>query len=264
MSRNHLARALALVVSIGLQGGAGVAAETEETPDENVSRARTVVQRAARTLEAAQTVRVRLEMEYDVVQESGMHLEFGGTRSLVLRRPDRLRIEGARRDGTRSEFYFDGKTGTLSHPGHRVYSRAEMGPTTDAALDTLEDELGVPVPGADLLRSDLAKFLDERIGGALWAGVDSLDGVSCDHVALEGESVDAQLWVSREEPALIHRMVLTFVNEEGTPQFRASYRDWDLGADAPDELFVFKPTDGMEQVPFVSIGGASSDDTRSR
>jgi hypothetical protein len=264
MSRNHVARALALVVSIVLQGGTGIAAETEEPPDENVARARTVVQRAARALESAQTMRVRLEMEYDVVQKSGVHLEFGGTRRLVLRRPDRLRVEGARRDGTRSEFYFDGRTGTLSHPAHHVYSRAEMGPTIDAALDTLEDELGVPMPAGDLLRSDLAKFLEDRTEAGLWVGVDSLDDVSCDHVALEGETVDAQLWVSREEPALIRRMVLTYVNEAGSPQFRASFRDWQLNANAPDELFVFTPTDGMEQVPFVSLGGASSGETPSR
>jgi hypothetical protein len=264
MSRNRVARVLALVLSIGIQGGTGVAAETEETADENLSRARSVLKRAAQNLEAAQTVRVRLETEYDVVQESGVLLEFGGTRSVVVRRPDRLRIKGTRRDGTRSEFYFDGKTGILSHPGHRVYSRAEMGPTIDAALDTLEDELAVPIPTGDLLRTDLAKFLEERAETGLWVGVDRLDGVPCDHVAFEGEVVDAQLWVSREEPALIQRMVLTYVEEEGSPQFRASFRDWDLDTDAPDSLFVFTPTDGMEQVPFVSIGGASSGSGESR
>lgn len=264
MSRDHLVRPLVLVVTIALAGAAGLAAETGQTPDESTVRAQTAVQQFTKTLEGARSLSVRVETEYDAVQESGLQVEFGARRRLLLRRPDRLYAEAVRRDGTRSELFFDGKTGVLSHAGQGVYSRAEMGPTVDAALDTLEDDLGVPLPGSGLLRSNLSEVLAEPLESASWLGIDDLDGTSCDHVGFSSETVDVQLWVTREEPPLLRRMVLTYVNDEGAPQFRADFRDWQLDVDAPDSLFVFTPVDGMEQVPFVSIGKASPSETRIR
>ncbi len=128
----------------------------------------------------------------------------------------------------------------------------------------LEDELGVPMPSAGLLRSDLGEFLEEHIEDGFWVGAERLDGVLCDHISFPTATVDAQLWVSREEPAVIRRVVLTYMDEAGAPQFRGNFRDWQFGLDAPDHLFVFKPADGMEQVPFVAIGGKSASGTGSR
>lgn len=254
MTNRRTIWAVALVLALG-PGGAWAQSGDAPEADESAARARAVLERATSTLESARSLRARARVSYDVVQESGQHLEFGATRYVSLRRPDRLRIDAERRDGEKTRFYFDGSRGTLQHPDHGIYSQMAMGPTVDAAFDALEREIGVPTPMADLLRSDLAAQLDAGVRDLLWVGTASLEGLRCEHIAFTIRDVDVQLWVRVGEPALIQRLVLTYVEEEGAPQFRADLLDWELGVELADALFHFEPPEGAEQVPFVAIGG---------
>ena len=245
-----------LCLGLALQSGAERASPAA---DANADRARAVLESATRTLERAHSLRARFEMRFDIVQGSGQHLEFGATRTLAMRRPDRLRVDARRRDGTATQFYFDGQTGTLYHPSHRVYSSAPMGPTVDAAIETLEERLGVPVPLADLVRSDLQTILTRSMEAALWVGEETLGGTPCEHIAFRTAEVDLQLWVAVEPPRLIQRVVITYPEEEGSPQFRADLLNWELDLQLPDSLFEFEPPAGAEQVPFVELGGTAVD-----
>ena len=50
-------------------------------------------------LSQAQRFSVTLDIGFDAVQDSGRKIEFGETRQIVLRRPDRLRVDATKRDG---------------------------------------------------------------------------------------------------------------------------------------------------------------------
>ena len=63
--------------------------------------------------------------------------------------------------------------------------------------------------------------------------------------------VDLQVWISDDDRRLPQRIVLTYVNEAGEPQFRADFSDWNLRPPVPDSVFAFQPPASGRQVPFA-------------
>ena len=77
------------------------------------------------------------EFVFDVVQSSGHELEFGGTRSVRLRRPDRLRVESQRRDGERATLTFDGESISIDLPDDEAYVQLAKPGDLDQAIEYL-------------------------------------------------------------------------------------------------------------------------------
>ena len=69
-----------------------------------------VLMRMANYLAKSQAWAVDVHTAYDAVQPDGFKVEWNDTRTITLKRPDRLRVESERSDGTRSLALFDGKT----------------------------------------------------------------------------------------------------------------------------------------------------------
>ena len=72
---------------------------------------------------------------YDAVQETGQELEFGGRRRLLVRRPDRMRVEVADRDGERATLFFDGERISVDLPVETAYAQVDKRGTLDEAID---------------------------------------------------------------------------------------------------------------------------------
>lgn len=229
------------------------AAATAPAPGPGASRdpaALAVVERMAGRLAAAKSIAMRGEIAWDVVQPDGRTLEFGATRELLLRRPDRLRADIALREGGRKRLLFDGAQLVLQDLDHDVYaSVARSGPLDDVVAYAGE-RLGVPVALAEFLSPDLPQLLTGKIDDARYVGEATLDGTRCDHVSLRNENGGLQLWVAQED-SLPRQVTITYEHEEGQPQFRARFADWDLSPRAPDDRFTFEPPKGAERIVFA-------------
>jgi len=85
------------------------AQQTSAANPEIEEQAMAVLKRMAEFLSQAQRFSVTVDTGFDVVQDSGQKIEFGETRQVVLRRPDRVRIEATKRNGSKSGMFFNGK-----------------------------------------------------------------------------------------------------------------------------------------------------------
>ncbi len=223
----------------------------EET--DSAARARAILRESLELIAGAEQLGFRLDSEFDIVQASGQKLEFGSERSVTLRRPDRVRIDARRRDGHEVHFTFDGENGTLYSPDQKVYATTELGETIDEALDRLITQIGVPIPLAELLQSDVTSVIEQKLESALYVGPSTLDGVACEHVAFGSPDVNVQMWIQRGDRPFLRRVVLTYDLEEGSPQFRANFSGWTLTPSVPDSLFAFDAPEGAQKVNFVQV-----------
>jgi hypothetical protein len=82
-------------------------------------------------------------------------------------------------------------------------------------------------------------------------GEETIAGVPTDHVALRGDTADVQLWIAHTGDPLPHRLVITYRLAEGQPQYGASFAEWNLAPDLPDDAFVFTPAAGAREIPFL-------------
>jgi hypothetical protein len=254
MERSRLLVLSAMLVTLGSTLWAPLRATAEEAGSDERAAARLAAM--ANTLAKAPRLQTTIDANWDVTQPSGEKIEFGETRVMTMRRPDRLRVESTRRDGRRRVFLFDGTQLAVSDPDLKVYAIAPRPGTVDAVLDYLTDDLHMRMPLHELFASDLPKKL-ASIGKPRWVDADTIAGTATDHVLLRGDGTDLQVWIAKEGDALPRRIVITYRQDEGQPQFRASFTEWNLSPDVPDALFVFTPPEGAEKIPFAVPGGAT-------
>ena len=76
--------------------------------------------------------------------------------------------------------------------------------------------------------------------------------VPTDHLAVRSADVDMQIWIAQGEQPLPRRIILTYKNAPGQPQFRADLSDWDLSPKVAADSFSFNPPAGAEQIPFLA------------
>ena len=233
----------------------------EEAETESQLRAREILRKSLLRVQSATRLRFRFDTAFDVVQETGEKLEFGGRSSVTVRRPDRLRINSSQRSGHEVHFTFDGSTGTLYSPDESVYASLPLGDNIDEAMDTLLDKLAVPVPLVELVQSDVATIVD-RLESPLYLGSAEISGVSCEHLAFETPGIELQFWVDTKAPGMLRRVVLTYPLEEGSPQFRATFLEWSLDPEVPDALFSFKAPAKAEKVNIVEMAPEYGDGER--
>lgn len=216
------------------------------------AQARAIMMKMAQFLAAAQRFRVDLQAGYDSVQASGQKIEFHENRSVTLMRPDRLRIEGTRSDGTRLLTVFTGKEVVVQDYGSKVYARTpQPGPLDDAIVYFVRD-LGMRLPLAAMLLGRLPAELQERIQSVDYVELGKIDGVPAHHIAARGETVDVQLWVADGAQPLPQRIVLTYKKEPGQPQFRADFSKWNLAPEINAATFTAQVPEGLQKVAFAA------------
>jgi hypothetical protein len=210
-----------------------------------------ILKRMADFLSQAQRFSVMVDIGFDVVQASGEKIEFGETRKIVVRRPDHARIDITKRDGATSGFIFDGKEIAVFNTRENVYATATRPGTLDEAIDYFINQLDMRFPLADLLSSQLAETLQEKVRAAYYVEQASIAGVPCDHLAFRREQADLQLWIAQGDQPLPRRLVITYKDAEGQPQFWAQFSEWNLSPEVPDSLFAFTPPEGAAKIAFA-------------
>jgi hypothetical protein len=228
--------------------GAQQTGPTDQSKSEEQAMA--VVKRMADFLSQAQRFSVTVDIGFDAVQDSGQKIEFGETRKILLSRPDHLRIDTTKRSGAEDEVIFDGKNITVFNPKENVYAMEAKPGTVDQAIAYFVNDLDMRLPLAELVNSNLAKMLPERVREAAYVEKSSIGGVPCDHIALRGDQADMQLWIAEGDKPLPQRVVITYKREDGRPQFWANFTEWNLAPKVRDSLFAFTPPKGAVKIAF--------------
>ena len=134
----------------------------ESTPPRVVDpQADRIMERACEQLKSAPAFSVSTDVSYDDVLKSGLTVQYQRSSDLVLDRPNHLRVDRESDKGARTILY-DGRTLTVFDPDMNMYVQAPAPETIDATLDKL-DELGVPLPLEDLVRSEPCAWLHEEV-----------------------------------------------------------------------------------------------------
>ena len=241
---------VAALLLLPLAGG-GAYAKTEPRFEPEATKA---IDRMAQFLAGAKQFSVTVDIAYDIVQDWGQKVEFGETRKVTMRRPDRLRAEVTDRDGSTNGLIFDGKQITAYDLKAKVYATDPQPGSLDKTIDHFVNDLGMSFPLSGFLEAAAVKSLDKWAREVRYVEASTIGGTLCDHVAVRADWEDVQFWIARGDRPLLQRIVITYKRAEDSPQFSADFHDWNLEAAAPDSAFVFTPSEGMGQIPFQPRG----------
>ena len=223
------------------------AAETETQ-----TQARAILMRMADFLSGAQRFSVSVHAGYDAVQKSGQKIEFGDVRKVTVSRPDRLRMEGERSDGAKTLTVFTGKEIVLIDETLKVYATAPQTGGLDATIVHFVKDLGMRLPLAALLLSQLPAELKTRVRTVDYVERTTIYGAPSHHLAARTDTVDFQVWVADGDRPLPQRVVITYKQAKGEPQFWAQFSQWNLAPALEDSTFLATPPDGAQKVAFAA------------
>jgi hypothetical protein len=199
------------------------------------------LQRMSEVLAKAQTLSLQAESLYDQVEISGVKIKRGVAHEIVLKRPDSLYYRSVRDDGKVREGRYDGKALTIVPKGGGVYARIDAPGGLDTMLDLIQADYQVNVPVVDLLYADLYGRVKDYLLSGVHLGERTVGDEVLDHLSFETTGADWQLWLEQGDRPLPRRVVVTFVNAPGEPEYFTTIRRWELDRGAEDSLFRFEP-----------------------
>jgi len=175
----------------------------------------------------------------EVVSKEDQKLGLASSGTIAVNRPDKVR---ATRAGgfANIEFVFDGKTVTMLGKNKNAYAQADATGTIDQMVDVMRDKYHRPVPGADLLMSNIYDQLMPEVTDAKDLGSGVISGVECDHLAFRTKDVDWEIWVAQGSQPYPCRYVITSTKVNRAPQYSVDLRAWKTGAAVASD-FAFKP-----------------------
>jgi hypothetical protein len=192
------------------------------------------------------------DTDIEVITSDLQKIQFASSGQMLLSRPDKIRVSriGGYAD---VEMVFDGKTFTVLGKNLNKFTQVDSSGSIDDLVGKLRNELGVAVPGADLL---LSKSYDDLMADVIDAkdiGHGVIDGVECDHLAFRNTDVDWQLWVEIGDRPIPRKYVITSKAVTGAPQYTLRIKDWKTDMAVAADAFSFKPPADAKKVEFAAL-----------
>src|SRR5215510_15967464 len=192
-----------------------------------------------------------LSYEYDttleIVTKEKQKLGLASSGSVTLHRPDKIR---ATRSGgfAHVEVVFDGKTLSLLGKNANQYVQADVPGTIDHLADVLRDRFRRPLPGADLLMSNVYQQLMPLVVNVKDLGSGVIHGVECDHLAFRTREVDWQIWIAQGDRPYPCRYAITSKKVTGWPQYTLDIWAWKAGTEVASDGFKLAIPAGAKQL----------------
>ena len=181
--------------------------------------------------------------------EKGELLHIFHTMKIVVHRPNRLLVDVTGDDGA-MKLAFDGKTAIVYGATEKKYASIPVAEgTIEGMLKEAVGRLGIDFPLADFLTEAPNKaFLTGVTEGRVLNTV-TVDGVPCLHMFfMQPPGIELELWVEKNDQSLPRRLIVTYRNLPGQPNFIAEFSDWSLNARPSDADFTFQPPPDAAQL----------------
>ena len=200
----------------------------------------------------ARTIRVYAEA-------NGQPLHIFHTLKVVVHRPNRMLVDVSGDDGS-SRLVFDGKTAVIYSAAQKKYASIPVPEgTIQAMMKEAMGRLGVDFP--------LADFLTEAPDKAFLSGISS--GRVVDTVTIDGSpylhlffsqppGIELELWLTKDNQSLPRRLIVTYRDLPGQPNFIAEFSDWNLDIHPSDAEFTFQPPPDAEQIQLKPAAAAAA------
>ena len=240
---SRFAAMLALIFGLGMTSGA----RADEVAARNQLKA------MSDYMAAQKAMSLSYDTNFEIVTEDQQKLMLASSGTLTLNRPDKIRA--TRHGGFADvEMVFDGKTLTLLGKDANLYGQVDVPGTIDHLIDELREKYHRPVPGADLLMSNVYDQLMSEVIDVKDLGSGVVGGVECDHFAFRKKEVDFQIWIAQGAQPYPCRYVITSKLVAGAPQYSVQVRDWKTGNEVASDDFSFKNTTNAKKVDLKNVG----------
>jgi hypothetical protein len=236
---------LAIVVS-GWSSGQGAPARKIDP------KADALLRQMGNLLRNTRQFRFEATETFDDVRPSGQKLQFTNHRVLAVRRPNRVYAD-VRGDTANRRVWYDGKNVTVLEKMENLYVVTKGARDIDTTMDYIVETYGIHVPLMDLLYADPYRVVTERVQTGAYIGFHQTGDVKCHHLAFTQENVDWQIWIEQGARPLPRKVVITYKQLPGQPQYMATFHGWNLAPRLPASQFAFRRPAGAQKIDLAPL-----------
>ena len=230
---------LALAMTAGLMG--------VSAPREDETNAKNLVKKMSDYMAAQKAVSFDYDTILEIVTKENQKVGLASSGSMKLNRPDKIRT--TRKGGFANvEVVFNGKTLSMLGKNANEYAQVAWTGTLDQLVDELRTKYHRPIPGADLLSSNIYDELMPEVIDSKDLGSGVIAGVECDHVAFRTKEVDWEIWIAQGNRPYPCRYVVTSTQVNRAPQYTVDIKAFKTGAQVAPDAFAFSPPAGAKKI----------------
>src|SRR5271165_2904534 len=225
----------------------GVGARADESGDANA-----ILKAMSDYVTSQKSITAAFNTDIEAVTSDLQKIQFASSGVMQLVRPDKIHV--SRTGGyTDVELFFDGKTFAVENKKDNTYAETAAAGTDDQLIDKIRGELGVDMPGADLLLSNPYAVLSADVIDAKHIGRGIINGVECEHLAFRNLDTDWQIWIRTGAQPIPCKFVITSKAVTSGPQYTLRITDWKTDAPIGADTFALKAPANAKSVEFKNL-----------
>jgi hypothetical protein len=247
--RHHVRTVVAMFALAPLAGAqeAAPASSSAPPPRSVEARAEQELKRMGEFLAKLPHFAFDAEETFDEIPDGQLRRQLTNVRRVAVERPNHLAADTTG-DTLNRAWWYDGRTVTALDKEHNVYATIDAPATIDATIDKIADEYGIEQPLTDFLYADPYAVLMAGVTYGRYLGLHQAAGVACHHLAFSQETIEWQIWIDAGDKPLPRKLVISYVQEPGEPQYSAVIRRWNLESAVPQGLFTFEAPEGAQKI----------------
>jgi len=216
-----------------------------------------VLDRMSASMGQLKSCSVTVKSEYDVTSnELGLikhsdddHVYLSGQNNLLIH------AEGDR--GSRSIFY-NGKTFTYYSGNQNRYSQIEAPGNVMEMIDHMNKKFGVVFPLADFLYPSFTDDILNEASCLVFLGMTKVNEKDCYHIAGKTRDMTFQFWIADDSSCLPLKMAIVYTDEPMSPQYEATYSDWQINPDLSKSMFDFSVPANAQKMKIAQLASAKN------
>jgi hypothetical protein len=183
----------------------------------------------------------------DVVKD-GVKVQFSHEREGIVSRPNFFQASVVG-DITNRTMWKDKDSFTVLDNETNEYFTIEFEGSIDELLDVLINRFNVSIPLADIFSRDMKSTMLSNIKTGRYLGEHLAVGRNCHHLVFTQDNIDWQVWVDMGDKPILRKLIITYKQLEGQPQYTAEFDSFESLVEAPsNDVFKFAPPDGAVEI----------------
>lgn len=200
-------------------------------------RAAEVLQNMSYFLGSKDEYTFKAEIMFDQLVDSNRKIQYSAEEKVYLKKKANMTIEFISDLGGYKFWYDSGKLTVLELPTN-LFSTSTIPATIDQALETMKEKYNFTPALSEFLFINTFRTLTKNVISGSYFGTSKVSGVRCDHLAFVQQDIDWQIWVEIGNRQIPRKLVITYKELPGQPQFIALMNDWVI--DKPITGFAFQ------------------------
>jgi hypothetical protein len=251
-------RRAVLCAALVFPGATGAVAQQPQEPPAIDQMAHDLIAATAEYLSDQETLRVNWFVSFDTVLDGREKLTELRSGSTLLSRSEGF--VSSTENGMKSrDYYFDGAAFYIVDPDANSYVLAPFDGTFEDLITRVRQEYDMALPIWSVLSNRARGELLDAADSIAYVGLTRIAGRDAHHIALSDYEGDWQIWISTdpEQPELI-MLVGTDPYQQGWPQYRVFFNDWDFEPAYDPADFAFTPDAEADRMTWPKAGTSDS------